>query len=188
MSHIRWTCIAVLCGLVIVGVGCRSKESGTKPDSKTNEGPVLAPPQKPNAPEPTKGAEDSPPTEGEPEGKLAASARVGATAATTQPPQPTEGDPAAKSKSSDAAQTAAGETAEAAKIRANLASLSSADRALAEKQKVCPVSNEPLGAMGPPKKITVAGRDVFICCPSCEEPVTHEPAKYLAKVGLQPAN
>lgn len=77
--------------------------------------------------------------------------------------------------------------AEAAKIKANFASLSASDRTLAEKQKICPVSGEPLGEMGPPKKVTVAGHDVFICCGSCEEPLKNEPDKYLAKVGVKPS-
>ncbi|HVT27837.1 MAG TPA: hypothetical protein VHE81_07460 [Lacipirellulaceae bacterium] len=76
--------------------------------------------------------------------------------------------------------------AESAKIKANLASLSPGDRALAEKQKICPVSGELLGSMDPPKKITVAGHEVFICCPGCEEDLKNDPAKYLAKIGLQP--
>ena len=72
------------------------------------------------------------------------------------------------------------------KIKASLALLPTEDRALAEKQKICPVSGEPLGAMGAPKKISVAGHDVFICCKGCEEDLTSEPDKYLAKLGLQP--
>ena len=79
------------------------------------------------------------------------------------------------------------EKADPAKIKANLASLSTEDRALAEKQKICPVSGGALGAMGTPKKLSVAGHDVFICCPGCEKEITSEPDKYLAKLGLQPA-
>ena len=84
-------------------------------------------------------------------------------------------------------QADAGDKEDAAKIKANLASLSTEDRALAEKQKICPVSGEPLGGMGTPKKLHVAGQDVFICCAGCEKEVTSEPEKYLAKVGLKPA-
>jgi hypothetical protein len=79
------------------------------------------------------------------------------------------------------------DTTDPAKIKANLASLSTEDRALAEKQKICPVSGEELGGMGPPKKIHVAGHDVFICCLGCEKELTSEPDKYLAKLGMQPA-
>ncbi len=63
-----------------------------------------------------------------------------------------------------------------------LAELSAADRALAEKQAVCPVTGEPLGSMGTPIKLTVAGQTVFICCAGCEEELRKEPEKYLAKL------
>ena len=83
-------------------------------------------------------------------------------------------------------QADSGDTTDPAKIKASLASLSTEDRALAEKQKICPVSGEPLGGMGAPKKISVAGHDVFICCQGCEKELTSEPDKYLAKLGMQP--
>jgi YHS domain-containing protein len=63
-----------------------------------------------------------------------------------------------------------------------LAQLSPADRALAEKQAICPVTGEPLGSMGTPIKLTVAGRTVFICCAGCEEELRKEPEKYFAKL------
>lgn len=63
-----------------------------------------------------------------------------------------------------------------------LSQLSDADRALAEKQKTCPVSGEPLGAMGKPYKVTVKGQDVFLCCPGCEDAIKKNPDEYLAKL------
>ena len=36
--------------------------------------------------------------------------------------------------------------------------------------------------MGTPLKVTVNGRDVFLCCPSCEEPLRKDPDKYFAKL------
>ncbi len=63
-----------------------------------------------------------------------------------------------------------------------LAALSPADRALAQKQKVCPVSGEPLGSMGTPYKVTVKGRDVFLCCKGCEGEIKANPDEYLAKL------
>ena len=63
-----------------------------------------------------------------------------------------------------------------------MAKLSPADRALAEKQEVCPVSGEPLGSMGTPYKVTVQGQEVLLCCPGCEAEITNNPEKYLAKV------
>ena len=74
-----------------------------------------------------------------------------------------------------------------AEIQASLASLSAEDRALALKQKTCPVSGDPLGVMGTPIKLNVKGHDVFICCPGCKEPLEENPDEYLAKLGLEPA-
>jgi YHS domain-containing protein len=53
---------------------------------------------------------------------------------------------------------------------------------LAEKQKVCPVSGERLGAMDKPVKITVKGQTVFLCCAGCENAIKKDPDKYLAKL------
>jgi hypothetical protein len=64
-----------------------------------------------------------------------------------------------------------------------LAELSEADRALAEKQKVCPVSGELLGSMGKPVKLEIKGRTVFLCCGGCEEDLKKDPDKFLAKLG-----
>ena len=104
-------------------------------------------------------------------------------------PKATEGPVLAPPEKSPPATTQSDddEKADPAKIKANLASLSTEDRALAEKQKICPVSGGALGAMGTPKKLSVAGHDVFICCEGCEKPLTSEPDKYLAKLGIQPA-
>jgi len=63
-----------------------------------------------------------------------------------------------------------------------LADLSSTDRTLAERQKVCPVTDMPLGSMGTPIKVSVNGRPVFICCEGCRERLLAEPVKYLAKL------
>jgi hypothetical protein len=75
-------------------------------------------------------------------------------------------------------------TSDPAVIEAELAKLSPEDMKLVELQdKKCIVSDEPLGAMGAPVKITdVNGKDVFICCSRCEEPLRKEPDKYLAKL------
>ena len=63
-----------------------------------------------------------------------------------------------------------------------LAELSEADRALALKQNVCPVSGESLGSMGKPVKVEVKGRTVFLCCDGCEAELKKEPDKFLAKL------
>jgi RND family efflux transporter MFP subunit len=67
-------------------------------------------------------------------------------------------------------------------IKQALAKLSTADRALALKQKTCPVADMPLGSMGPPIKVDVKGRPVFICCEGCRESLLAKPATYLAKL------
>jgi YHS domain-containing protein len=63
-----------------------------------------------------------------------------------------------------------------------LAELSADDRAAAEKQRVCPVSGDVLGAQGKPYKVTVKGQTVFLCCPDCEKQLKKNPDKYLAKM------
>jgi hypothetical protein len=50
------------------------------------------------------------------------------------------------------------------------------------RQKVCPVLGEPLGSMGPPVRVTIEGRVVFLCCKGCEPELRAHPRKYLAKV------
>src|SRR5262249_40436448 len=45
---------------------------------------------------------------------------------------------------------------------------SAEDRLLAAKQKVCPVTGEPLDSMGGPVRLIVEGRTVFVCCKGCE--------------------
>jgi YHS domain-containing protein len=69
-----------------------------------------------------------------------------------------------------------------ADVRAELAKLPPEDRALAEKQKVCPVTGEPLGSMGVPYKVTLKGRTLFLCCGGCEEEFNKNADKYLAKL------
>jgi hypothetical protein len=63
-----------------------------------------------------------------------------------------------------------------------LSQLSDADRTAALAQQVCPVSDEPLGSMGAPPKVTIEGQDVFICCAGCEEELRSKPDEYLAKL------
>lgn len=71
---------------------------------------------------------------------------------------------------------------DADKIAAAMAELSEADRELAMAQEKCPVSDALLGKMGPPKKVHVGDRDVFICCDGCESLLKENSEKYLAKL------
>ncbi|MFN0051158.1 MAG: heavy metal-binding domain-containing protein [Planctomycetales bacterium] len=66
------------------------------------------------------------------------------------------------------------------------APLSAADQALADRQKVCPVTDLPLDSMGGPIPVEVAGRRVFICCRGCEGPLKKDPDKFLAKIPAAP--
>ena len=88
-------------------------------------------------------------------------------------------------KEEDAGAISQESAASASKYKVAFASLSAEDRALAVKQAICPVSGEPLGAMGTPRKILVKGHDVFICCEGCESELKDNPDEYLAKLGLQ---
>ena len=47
-------------------------------------------------------------------------------------------------------------------------------------QKICPVSNKPLGSMGDPVAFEEAGLKVYLCCAGCVNAVKADPAKYLA--------
>lgn len=49
-------------------------------------------------------------------------------------------------------------------------------------QKTCPVTDEPLGSMGPPVPVTVKGQTIYVCCQGCVETVQADPDLYLAKV------
>jgi hypothetical protein len=61
-------------------------------------------------------------------------------------------------------------------IRVNLARLGPEDRRLAEQQKYCPMmEGVRLGAMGPPRKVTVKGVSVFVCCENCARAAHDDP-------------
>lgn len=68
------------------------------------------------------------------------------------------------------------------KMKAELVKLSPDDAVSAERQHVCPVSGKMLGTMGAPKKIDVAGQQVWICCDGCKDKLLAEPDEYLAKL------
>jgi hypothetical protein len=56
------------------------------------------------------------------------------------------------------------------------------DKELIEKQKICPVTDQPLGSMGEPVKVVVKGRTVFLCCEGCTKKLMSDPDKYLKKL------
>ncbi|MGO8749260.1 MAG: hypothetical protein ACLQNE_25145 [Thermoguttaceae bacterium] len=57
-----------------------------------------------------------------------------------------------------------------------------ADKELIAKQKICPVSGQPLGSMGEPVKVVVKERTIFLCCDGCTKKLLADPDKYLAKL------
>ena len=71
---------------------------------------------------------------------------------------------------------------EAAEIAEAMTALSAEDRAIAERQRICPVGGEALGSMGPPVKVDLDGKSVFVCCTGCTSALKDDPAKYLAKL------
>ena len=56
------------------------------------------------------------------------------------------------------------------------------DGTLVKRQKICPVTGEPLDSMGGPVRVDLDGKTVFVCCKSCEKPLRKKPAEYLAKL------
>ncbi len=68
--------------------------------------------------------------------------------------------------------------AKAPEVLEALAQLSPEERALAERQKICPVTEFQLGSMGVPPKVEIQGRTVFICCEGCREDLLNDPEKY----------
>lgn len=69
-----------------------------------------------------------------------------------------------------------------AKALANIAKLPEADRALATQQRLCPVTNMPLGSMGMPVKVTSGSDAAFLCCEGCRGKATADPAGIAKRV------
>ncbi len=66
--------------------------------------------------------------------------------------------------------------------KASFAKLGTEERLLAEAQGYCAVTSEPLGSMGPPIKLIIKEKPVFVCCKGCEKKAKSNPDKTLAKV------
>lgn len=74
-------------------------------------------------------------------------------------------------------------------VAAAIAELPEAERSVALAQKYCPVAamgegahDALLGSMGKPFKVTLDGKDVYLCCSGCKETAEKDPAATLAKV------
>ncbi|MCA9068229.1 MAG: hypothetical protein KDA84_04865, partial [Planctomycetaceae bacterium] len=59
-----------------------------------------------------------------------------------------------------------------------IAKLSPADQASALAQQMCPVTNQKLGSMGKPIRVTVSGRSLWVCCQGCVDAVQSNPSQY----------
>jgi membrane fusion protein, copper/silver efflux system len=69
------------------------------------------------------------------------------------------------------------------KVKSELAKLSAQDRRLAEAQKYCTIlTANRLGSMGPPVKVLIEDRPVFLCCTGCTDKAKANPKGTLAKV------
>jgi Cu(I)/Ag(I) efflux system membrane fusion protein len=64
----------------------------------------------------------------------------------------------------------------------NIEQLPEADRQLAIKQRICPVTGAPLGSMGVPVKITLRGQTVFVCCQGCVGKAKRSPDETLKRL------
>ena len=60
--------------------------------------------------------------------------------------------------------------------------LSEADLALVKQQRICPVTDAPLGSMGTPVFTMVQGRKIFLCCRGCESGLLADAAKFIKKI------
>ena len=79
--------------------------------------------------------------------------------------------------------TKAAEKSADIELAAERAKLSAEDRALVEAQEWCVVStDEKLGSMGAPIKLTIKDQPVFICCGGCKKKAEADPDKTLAKL------
>lgn len=104
-----------------------------------------------------------------------AAAAMGVTAGCNKNSNPPAANPPATGGS------AAGPS-EMEKMKAELAKLSPEDAASAEKQHVCLVTDKMLGTMGPPLKVDVDGKPIWICCEGCREELLANKDTYLAKL------
>lgn len=163
--------VAVMLG---AAVGCSSEEATNPPSNAPAPSPALAP-KSPVVPD--KGHAEA--------AKEGGTKEMQPPAAKTDESKKGDGSPTLEGPKTE---TGRGDTA-AVKLTpdeiAAIRQLPAADQELALKQAVCPVSDEHLGAMDKPQKISVEGRTVFLCCENCEKEIKADPKKYLAKLDAQ---
>jgi hypothetical protein len=64
----------------------------------------------------------------------------------------------------------------------NVEQLPEEERQLAIAQRICPITNQPLGSMGVPIKITLRGQPVILCCKGCIGKAKRNPEETLHRV------
>lgn len=96
--------------------------------------------------------------------------------------QPAAAPPTVNAPADPASSDPAASDSDMASIEVELAKLAPEDAASAKQQRMCPVSDEMLGSMGPPLKVDVNGKPVWICCEGCRNELTANADKYLAKL------
>jgi YHS domain-containing protein len=65
---------------------------------------------------------------------------------------------------------------------AEVRKLPAAEQDAAIKQLVCPISDEHLGSMGVPVKVTAEGKTFYLCCKSCKKELDANPKAAIAKL------
>jgi hypothetical protein len=90
--------------------------------------------------------------------------------------------PKVEGPKADNSKATAGASSPTPKELAAIKQLPEAEQTVALKQATCPVSDEPLGAMGKPLKVTYDGRSFYLCCKSCEPEVKADPKAIIAKL------
>jgi hypothetical protein len=73
---------------------------------------------------------------------------------------------------------------EKTEMNESFSDLSPADQKLAEAQKICPVSEQPLGSMGTPIKVVDGDRQLFVCCEGCVDKAKESFDEYLSKLDI----
>jgi YHS domain-containing protein len=49
-------------------------------------------------------------------------------------------------------------------------------------QKLCPVTGEELGSMGPPIPVTIGSQTIYVCCQACVNAVKRSPDEFIRRV------
>ncbi|WP_165244987.1 hypothetical protein [Paludisphaera soli] len=148
-------------------VGCGTSEDAMPVDS-SKEAPGMPPvaaPAKDDAPAPA-------PSRAEPVAPIP-SATEAAPDPVAEPKK--DGEPGLEGPSASEVKLSDEEIAAIKKLPAD-------EQDAALKQAICPVSDEHLGAMDVPLKVTAEGRTFYLCCEGCKKAVEEDPKAVLAKL------